>query len=169
LASQAKQSPKDSKTDNKLIRSHGTELVMRKRSAYRPRQTTTPMLVNRGLIEQEIETRERMLVEAFAGGWATTEHFDNIADMRNVMTLAAAHKNDQSALNACEAMRIPMGNLRDRYAQTGRLGVSGDELRMLRAFVDQYRDFWIRQPVKLYLAACDALNRAHAIGLKDAA
>lgn len=143
---------------------------MRKRSTYRPRIATPPMLVNRGLIEQEIENRERMLVEAFAGGWATTEHFDNIAEMRNVMTLAAAYKNDNNALNACEAMRIPMGNMRDRYAQTGRLGVTGDELMLLRAFVDLYRDFWIRQPVKLYLAACDELNRAHAMGLiKDAA
>lgn len=134
---------------------------MRKRSTYRPRPVTPPMLVNRGMIEHEIETRERMLVEAFVGGWATTEHFDNIADMRNVTTLAAAYKNDKQAHAMCEAMRIPMGNLRDRHAKTGRLGLTGDELRMLREFVAFYRDFWIRQPVQLYLTACDELNRWH--------
>lgn len=144
--------------------------MTRKRSTYRPRPLTPPMLINRGLIEQEIETRERMLVEAFAGGWATTEHFDNIADMRNVMTLAAAYKNDKSALAMCEAMRIPMGNMRERHAKTGRLGLTGDELQLLRAFVDAYRDFWIRQPVKLYMMACDELNKAHQLGLmKEAA
>lgn len=144
--------------------------MTRKRSTYRPRPLTPPMLVNRGLIEQEIETRERMLVEALAGGWATTEHFDNIADMRNVLTLAAAYKNDKNALAMCEAMRIPMANMRARHAETGRIGVNGDELQLLRAFIDQYRDFWIRQPVKLYLMACDELNRAHELGImKEAA
>ena len=144
--------------------------MSRKRSTYRPRPLTPPMLINRGLIEADIETRERMLVEAFSGGWATTEHFDNLADMRNVMALGAAYKQDKNALAMCEAMRIPMGNLRVRHAQTGHLGVTGDELQLLRAFLQQYRDFWIRQPVKLYEMACDELNKAHRLGLmKEAA
>lgn len=138
---------------------------MRKRSIYRPRPKTPPMLVNRGLSEQEIETRERMLVEAFAGGWAGPDHYDGLADMRNVMTIAAAYKGDQSALAICNAMRIPMSNMRLRHAETGRLGVTGDELKLLRAFADAYRDFWIRQPVKLYTAACDELARTHRLGL----
>lgn len=136
--------------------------MTRKRSTYRPRPVSAPMLVNRGLIDAELEMRERMLIEAFTGGWATTEHFDNLADMRNAMTLAAAHQDDKSALALCDAMRIPMGNLRDRYASTGRFGVSGDELQLLRVFVDGYRDFWMRQPVSLYEAACDELSRFRA-------
>lgn len=142
--------------------------MTRKRSRYKPRPVTVPMLVNRGLVEADIETRERMLVEAFAGGWADTDHYDNIADMRNVLTLAAAYKNDRSALAMCDAMRIPLANLRVRHAQTGRLGVTGDELQLLRSFVDVYRDFWIRQPVKLYDQACDELARVHAGGLFNA-
>lgn len=138
---------------------------MRKRSSYRPRPLTPSMLVNRGLIEADIENRERMLVESFAGGWATPDHFDNIADMRNILTIAATYKRDQSMLNVCDAMRIPMANLRERHARTGRLGLTGDELQLMRHFVDAYRDFWIRQPVKLYLMACDALNDAHKSGL----
>ena len=62
-----------------------------------------------------------------------------------------------------------MANLRTRHAQTGRLGVSGDELQLLRSFVEQYRDFWIRQPVKLYVMACDELTRVHELGLLEAA
>ena len=135
--------------------------MSRKRSHRRKRAVSAPMLVVRGLINDDIETGERMLIEAFVGGWATTQHFDNLADMRNAMTLAAAHQDDKSALALCDAMRIPMGNLRDRYAATGRFGVSGDELQLLRVFVDGYRDFWMRQPVSLYEAACDELNRFH--------
>lgn len=127
------------------------------------------MLVNRGLIDADLELRERMIVEAFAGGWATTQHFDELADMRNVLTLAAAYKDDPAALALCDAMRIPMGNLRDRHARTGRLGVSGDELQMLRTFAEFYRDWWLRQPVSLYVAACDELNRANKIvAIKEA-
>ncbi len=138
---------------------------MRKRSTYRPRAATPPMLVNRGLIDADLELRERMIVEAFAGGWADTSHFDELADMRNVLTLAAAYKDDPEALTLCDTMRIPMGNLRDRHARTGRLGVTGDELQMLRTFVEFYRDWWLRQPVGLYTAACDELTRAHQTGV----
>lgn len=138
---------------------------MRKRSNYRPRPLTPPMLINRGLIDADLETRERMIVEAFSGGWAGEEHFDSLADMRNVLTLAAAYKDDREVLLMCEAMRIPMGAIRERYAKTKRMGVTGEEIKLLRVFVDVYRDFWIRQPVKLYEMACDELGKFHN-GLK---
>lgn len=133
--------------------------MSRKHTHRRPRQTSVPMLINRGLQNVAIETQERMLVEAFAHGYATTEHFDCLVDMRNVLTLAGNHKADPSALAITEAMRIPLANLRDRYAKTGRMGVTGDELQLLRTFVDYYADFWLRQPVALYEAACDELGK----------
>ena len=133
--------------------------MSRKHAHRRPRQTSVPMLINRGLQNVAIETQERMLVEAFAHGYATTEHFDCLVDMRNVLTLAGNHKADPSALAITEAMRIPLANLRDRYAKTGRMGVTGDELQLLRTFVDYYADFWLRQPVALYEAACDELDQ----------
>lgn len=133
--------------------------MSRKHAHRRPRQTSVPMLINRGLQNVAIETQERMLVEAFAHGYATTEHFDCLVDMRNVLTLAGNHKADPSALAITEAMRIPLANLRDHYAKTGRMGVTGDELQLLRAFVDYYADFWLRQPVALYEAACDEMGK----------
>ena len=136
--------------------------MTRKHARRRPRQTSVPMLINRGLQTVAIETQERMLVEAFANGYATTEHYDCLVDMRNVLTLAGNHKDDKSALAITDAMRIPLANLRERYARTGRFGVTGDELQLLRAFVDYYRDFWIRQPVSLYEQACDELAKFNA-------
>ncbi len=138
---------------------------MRKRSNYRPRPLTPPMLVNRGLVNDELEMKERAIVAAFSGGWAGKEHFDELADMRNVLTLAAAYKDDKQAIGICDAMRIPMGNIRERFAKTGRMGVTGEEMKLLQVFADFYRDFWLRQPVKLYLMACDELNKAHKMGL----
>ena len=133
---------------------------MRKHTRRRHFRPSPPMLVSRGLINDELELRERMIVQAFAGGWATTTTYDEIADMRNVLTLAAAYKGDASALAMCDAMRTVMANIRERHSRTGKIGASGDELQVLREFVGLYRDFWLRQPTELYVQACDDLQRA---------
>lgn len=133
--------------------------MTRKHARRRPRQTSVHMLINRGLKSVAIETEERMLVEAFVNGYATTEHYDCLVDMRNVLMIAGNHKDDKSALAITEAMRIPLANLRERYAETGRMFVDDDEAQVMRAFIDYYADFWLRQPVALYEAACDELDQ----------
>ena len=127
------------------------------------RPASAPMLINRGLQNTDLELRERQFVEAFAGGWATTEHFDNLADMRDCLLLAAALKKDAATIGLCRAAGIALMNIRDRYAETKRMGVSADELQALRVFATTYRDFWLRQSVGAYEAACNALGRARAI------
>ena len=128
-----------------------------------PRPASPPMLINRGLQNTDLETRERMFVEAFANGWATKEHFDNLADMRDCLLLAAALKKDPATIGMCRAAGIALMNIRDRYAETKRMGVAGDELQALRLFATTYRDFWLRQSVGAYEAACNALGRARSI------
>ncbi len=132
---------------------------MRKRCRRTVRTPTPPMLVNRGVIEADLEMRERQFVEAFSGGYATEEHFDAIADLCNVMMIAAIHKNDRQAIAMCQAVAIPMANARARYTKTGKMGLSGDELTLLREFVTMYGDFWKRQSVGLYEQACNAVSR----------
>ena len=132
---------------------------MRKQSTYRPKRVSTPMLINRGLQNDDLEMRERMIAEAFSGGWATERHFDEITDMRNLLTIAAAHKDDQVVLGICHAMSIVMNNIRARYAETQRMGVSGDEVKLLREFCGIYADFWLRQSVGMYERCCDELSR----------
>lgn len=132
---------------------------MRKRSTYRPKAKGHHMLINRGMINDSIEMDERITIEAFASGWAGTQHYDQIADMRDCLMLAAAHKKDQSALAMCQGVRVVMDNIRARYAEKSQFGVTGDELQLLRHFVDIYRDFWLRQPVHLYEAAVEALDK----------
>lgn len=130
---------------------------MRKRSAYRQRSAMPPMLVRR---TDTLEIRERMIIESFAGGWAGREEFDSLVDMRNVLAIAMAYKAEQGALDIAAAMRIAIGNIRDRHAETGRMGVTGDELALLREFCSVYRDFWMRQNVHLYAVCVAELERA---------
>ncbi len=132
---------------------------MRKQSTYRPKRVSPPMLINRGLQNDDLEMRERMIAEAFSGGWATERHFDELVDMRNLLTIAAAHKDDQGVLGLCQAMSIAMNNIRARYAETQRMGVSGDEVKLLREFCGIYADFWLRQSVGLYERCCDELSK----------
>ena len=132
---------------------------MRKQSTYRPKRVSPPMLINRGLQNDDMEMRERMIAEAFSGGWSTERHFDELVDMRNLLTIAAAHKDDQGVLGICHAMSIVMNNIRTRYADTNRMGVSGDEVKLLREFCGIYADFWLRQSVGMYERCCDELSR----------
>ena len=137
---------------------------MRKQSTYRQKRVSPPMLINRGLQNDDLEMRERMIAEAFSGGWATERHFDELVDMRNLLTIAAAHKDDQGALGICHAMSVVMNNIRLRYAETQRMGVSGEEMKLLREFCGVYSDFWLRKSVGLYERCCDELSQL----MKDA-
>lgn len=132
---------------------------MRKQCKRKVRQKSVPMLINRGLINDELEMRERQFVEAFANGYAEKIHFDSLADMRNVLMIAAAHKDDAPIIDLCNAMSIPLQSIRERHANTGKFGTTGDELKMMRTFCGVYRDWWMRQPVALYEAAVDGLQR----------
>ena len=110
----------------------------------------------------DLETRERMFVEAFAGGWATKVHFDNLADMRDCLLLAAVVKKDAGTIGMCRAAGIALMNIRDRYAKTHRMEASAEELSVLREFATTYRDYWLRQSATSYEIACAALDHARA-------
>jgi hypothetical protein len=132
---------------------------MRKRCSRKIRALSAPMLINRGLQNDELEMRERQFVEAFAHGYAEKIHFDSLADMRNVLIIAAAHKDDTKVIELCNAMSIPLQAIRERHAKTGKFGATGEELKMMRAFCGVYKDWWMRQPVSIYEAAVDGLQR----------
>lgn len=129
-----------------------------KRARHTPRP---PMLVMRGLVNDRIEMRERSAIEAFALGYATDEHFDTVAQMQGVLILAGctSEKRRPVAEYARDVLGKAMESIRARYHKTGKLGCNADELKVLRGFVSIYRDFWLRQPMELYEAACLELQR----------
>lgn len=137
---------------------------MRKRSGYRPKhEPSAPMLVMRGLHNQKLETIERMAVESFCGGWATIEHFDQLADQQGVLLLAASTNERTKPLSAwCRTVLGPvLGSIRSRYERTGKMGCNAEELKVLRSFVSKYRDFWLRTPLSLYETACNELQKVY--------
>jgi len=86
--------------------------------------------------------------------------------MRNVLLIAAAHKDDAKIVALCESMSIPLQAIRERHSRTDKIGATGPELQMMREFVGIYRDWWLRQSVTLYEMACNGLQRALYSGAK---
>lgn len=124
---------------------------------------TPPMLVMRGVVNDAHETRERAAVEAFSGGWATTEHFDIISDMQGVLVLAGStsEKRKPTMMYAQHTVGPVLESIRKRYERLGKMGCTSAELKVLRGFVTHYRDFWLKQPLALYEAAVHELQRLY--------
>lgn len=115
-----------------------------------------PMLVMRTIHNTGMESRELMAVHAFAHGFATTEHFDLLTYMMNIMLLAGStsKKRKYAEKYAEKKVKPVITSIRDRYIKTGKLGVAGIELEVLREFVEFNKQFWLRQPSELFATAC---------------
>lgn len=132
---------------------------MRKRSTYRPRGAHMPMIVAMQTIP-ELGITERLSVEAFRGGWATTDHFDNLADCRDLLALANRERCDPSAEAACEVGLHALLAIKERHALKGRMGVTGDELAAITLLVDASEEFWLRQSGAVFERHYKALKAA---------
>jgi len=130
-----------------------------------------PMLVMRGLVNDKIEIRERQAVEAIIGGWGTEEHYQTLADMQGVMLLAGSTSDSRKWAKdyAHHELGPVLCKIRDRYQRTKTLSCTTGEREVLRGFVTRYREFWTRQPLELYEAACTALQAHYDKCAKDAA
>ncbi len=134
---------------------------MRKHCKRQHRRCAAPTLVAY-LLNPEVSTQERMAVIAIKSGWATTAHFDVLADCRDMLALAAAEKRDQDTLTICELSLIALQNIKDRYLAKNRIGATGDELAALQVLVNVSEDFWKRQSGSLFIDAEAALSKARA-------
>ncbi len=132
---------------------------MTKRRKRIPRPARCPTIVAMALAP-EVELTERMALEGFLRGWADRGQFNILADCRDLLTLAAAHKGDAATLAVCEAAGIALENIRDRYHVKARMGCTADERAALVALVDVAGDFWKRQSGELFRAANVALDKA---------
>lgn len=141
---------------------------MRKNSHRRRIEAKAPMLVVMETVP-ELSLTERQSVEAYSGGWATTEHYDNLADCRDMLTMAAAERNDKDVLAICELAYHALVGIKIRYKQTAKMGVKGDELQALRALVETSEDFWKRQSGGVFETHYNALKRARALDKRSVA
>ena len=102
------------------------------------------------------------------GGWATTDHFNVLADCRDMLMLAANERDDKSAIAACTVAGIALMNMQDRHKEKGRIGATGDEIQALELLVDASEDFWKRQSGALFVDAEAALSRARSMRAEEA-
>lgn len=141
--------------------------MSRKRCKRVIRRALAPTLVALYL-NPEVCLQERGAVLAVRGGWATTDHFNVLADCRDMLMLAANEKSDSSAIAACTVAGIALMNMKDRHTEKGKIGATGDEIQALELLVDASEDFWKRQSGGLFVDAEAALSRARAMRAEEA-
>ena len=122
-----------------------------------------PMLVQRGLCNTEIETVERMALQAFIGGWATTEHFNMLANMHSLLVLAGStDKSREWARNYAQTVVGPaLQKIAERYKRQNVMSVTTGERKVLGEFISMNREFWLRQPSELFEVTCVSLKQYH--------
>lgn len=141
--------------------------MSRKRCKRVVRRLVAPTIVALHL-NPEVSLQERMAVEALRGGWATTAHFDLLADTRDMLILAASERNDEQTIAVCSLAGIALMNMKDRYERVKKIGATGDEIQALTLLVDTSEDFWKRQSGGLFVDAEAALTRARAMRSSEA-
>lgn len=119
-------------------------------------------------LNPEVSLQERAAVLALSGGWSDTSHFNVLADCRDMLILAASEKRDEQTLAICNVAGVALLNIKDRYAEKGKIGATGDEIKALHALVDVSEDFWKRQGGGLFVDAEAALSRARAMRAEEA-
>ena len=119
-----------------------------------------PMLIYRTINENDVETAEYMAVHAFAHGFAQKSHFDKLIDLMNLMLVAGqTDKSRKYLIQYIDAKIKPvLGSIKTRYENTGKLGVSGDELKELRNMLQVNKYFWLKQTGALYTFCCEQVN-----------
>ena len=128
--------------------------------ARRNRKPVPHMLITRTLANTDLEIKDRQCINAFTFGVATTEHFDRLLLIMNLLLVAGqTDKSRRHALDYAEQILKPViTSIRNRYLKTGKLGVNAEELKILWGVPDFNREFWLRQPGEVFDFAQEQVN-----------
>lgn len=133
--------------------------IMRKRTHRQIRRKLCPPLVALS-VAKEVEIAERIALSAFWSGDAGAKDFNTLADVRDLLMLAASEADDATTVQVCDIAGDALLAIKARYRRTQRFGVTADERSTLSALVDVSCDFWAIQGPTLYLNANRALSKA---------
>ena len=131
---------------------------MRKHCKRRKIVARPPIMVVASTIP-ELGITPRQGIEAMRRGYATTEHFDDLADTRDLLTLAAADRNEQGILAICEAARVALESIKSRHHKCGKIGATANEIFALMDLCTCSDEFWSRQSGSVFATHYDALRR----------
>jgi len=128
---------------------------MRKRGAHIKHRAAQPPGIVCISLDHRYETRLRMSVAAFTGGFAGKDHFLDMCDTHDLLALAnsIAARPVPGVVEVCAAAEIAILNIHDREIATGKWGVSADESAALRLLATAALDFWSAQSGELFRLA----------------
>lgn len=122
----------------------------KRKKIHKPIQTSVPMLINR-LVHQNVETlEENITILAFRSGFATKEHYDNLVKMANMMNIASTTKPCVESESLKYWLNFVAMEIFRRYEKTGKFGLSGTELGVLKKTVEAYDLYWKKQTTTFY-------------------
>lgn len=110
----------------------------------------------------DVELQESMCLVAFETGHAGHEHWNNLAECRNVLMWGAAHKRNEARRDGRDStqyqaivtltmkVRDAMLDIVKREQKTGRLGLNAEQRELIAACVTTSASFWHQQPACLY-------------------
>lgn len=128
---------------------------MRKRGAHIKHRAAQPPGIVCISLDQRYETRLRMSVTAFTGGFAGKDHFLDMCDTHDLLALAnsLAVRPVAGVVEVCKAAEVAILNIHDRELRTGKWGVSADESAALVLLADTAIRFWSAQSGELFRVA----------------
>ena len=128
---------------------------MRKRGAHIKHRAAQPPGIVCISLDQRYETRLRMSVTAFTGGFAGKDHFLDMCDTHDLLALAnsLAVRPVAGVVEVCKAAEVAILNIHDRELRTGKWGVTADESAALVLLADTAIRFWSAQSGELFRVA----------------
>ena len=116
------------------------------------RSARPPVLVMRSIHANKLDQTELGAALRFKFGTANKSDYDLMLDLVNMMLIAGnTGKKRNYIANYADNVALPtLRSIQQRYMSTGKLGVSGDESKILVDITTHSKDFWNRQPGDLY-------------------
>lgn len=102
---------------------------------------------------------ERTSLDSLSGGWATPTHFNCLLDCADMLVLVATDRKDEGVAEIGHFARDTLFSIGQRYRAKGKLGATGEELKVLRVLLDVSDDFWKRQAGSVFVDAYVALDK----------
>lgn len=132
---------------------------MKKRNkAYKPKQTSVPMLINREIHKTVESLEEHAMLSAFQFGYAVKDHFDYLVRMANMLNIAGQTKKLKGLQVYVNEINEIAENIKRRYSLTGKFGTTATELTKMRELVKFYDQFWKLQTTTFYNECVYELN-----------
>lgn len=120
---------------------------------------------------EEVEMQEHLCLLAFEKFHATPDHWNNLAECRNVLIFGATHKREeakkvgqewdkwQEIIDLCYRVKAAMLDIAERENKIGRLGLNAEQRELISACVLASADFWKQQPAWLFRSCVSAVRR----------